>query len=83
MFTGGRFTGRQSKMHMYPTCFADNTGAIDIGRDGNPQELDLGTEELVRRRQVKDARKFLYEVRPSVSMHHMTETQQFAPSLKR
>jgi hypothetical protein len=39
-------------MHVDPGSFADDTAAVDIGRNGDPKELDAGTEEFACRWEV-------------------------------
>jgi hypothetical protein len=36
--------------------FADDTTAVNVGRNGDPKELDAGTEEFTCRRDVEKGR---------------------------
>ena len=40
-------------MDVDPASLADDTATVNIGRYGDPKELDSGAEKLARRREVK------------------------------
>lgn len=43
-------------MHVDTAGFAYDTAAVDVGRNGDPKELDAGTEELACRWEVEKGR---------------------------